>query len=50
MIYTYYHDSFSHNSIPPHTQDIYCLIFLRYRRYDTAQSFKNSAREDAYIR
>jgi hypothetical protein len=26
-IYTYHHDSFSHNSIPPHTQDIYCLIF-----------------------
>ena len=26
-IYTYHHDSFSHNSIPPHTKDIYCLIF-----------------------
>ena len=31
-------------------KELIAYFFLRYLRYDTAQSFKNSAREDAYIR
>ena len=48
--YTYHHNSFSHNSIPPHTQDIYCLIFSALSPVRYCAKFKNSAREGAYIR
>jgi len=31
MIYTYHHDLFSHNSILPYTQEIYCFALLPVR-------------------